>query len=198
MYTIEIELLDLSAASGRFSSGVPLNEIRTKPRACEAVAMEFQAALHDRHGELLACPTLFIWLPARARPELRSLASSELLAFNQASADLQHLTTCIGLEGNNLLVRCNARHLRHFPGEMETPMFCVVLVSCDRLAIALHRLDRHEMEAQLLGLQACCAASGPNYAPHRVWTEEEMAEAEGRVDSPEPRIITACVATDGD
>lgn len=193
MYSIEIELLDLSTAGERYGMNVRLAEVAMESRDCEAVAMESRT-WREQRGELVSCPTLFLWLPPGARPELRFLASSQLLAFNHQSADLRQLITCLGVHGSELLVRCNARHLRHFPGEMDTRVFCVVLVAGDTVAVATHRLDEEEMDSMLMGLQACCAGSGPNYRPWRLWSDEEMAQAEGRVEPTQPSVITALAA----
>lgn len=191
MHKIEIEQITTELARSRYEGIVPFCEMLDDVRSYgEPLAMETKLAAGECFPDV---PTLFIWLPAAVEGDLRFLSASGLDMFNQHSADLRSLTTYIALRGAVTEVRVNAWALSIFPGLIETRRFRFVLAAGETTVVATHYVDAYEIDTMLSALQGCCIASGPNYVPRAIWSDAQMLEARGRIDSTAASILTACV-----
>lgn len=208
MYEITVEILGVADATDRFGGRVPIAEGATHAAARGPLALKAkvqnETCAEDGPG---SCSAVFFWLPQMLPTDLEQLAASELLFYNEPSADLRKSTMYVAVASESTTVRCDAWLLDGFPdlfpdGGADSEdvfgpenVFKVVLVSAGVVAVATHRLDADGAMTLIGGLQGCGICSGPNYRPWRIWSDEVMNEAEVRQEVMKAGVLTATVVT---
>lgn len=188
MHSVVIEPVYLGDIIARFGHFAPHAQLAPEAAAlCEPVC-----ALGDvtDTADGIDCPTLFVWLPRIPAEWLMGLAEADFTVYNWTTADLRQNCMYVSLQSPDLEVRWNAWQV-HFPQRGEDGRLRVVLLSGRNAVIALHRFSEQAWEVVEGGMQGCGICSGPNYRPYRIWSDFEMAEAEGHQDSRAPGQMTA-------
>lgn len=188
MHTVLIEPGYLGDVTSRFGHFAPHADIAADAAALRAPVCALGTVADSEEG--ISCPTLFLWLPEIPTRWLRALAESQLTVYNCTTADLQENMMFVSLQSPDLEVRWNAWEV-DFPSRSPDGRFRIVLISGRHTAIALHRISDDAWDIMVAGMQGCGICSGPNYRPYALWSDEQMAEAEGRADSPAPGQMTA-------
>jgi hypothetical protein len=142
----------------------------------EALAVEvFQPDWPSRFG--VNAPMLVLALPERCSGNLDELARSPVTVFNHVSDDLLSSRTMLALETGAFCIEVDVRNLRSFPVDSPAQNFFVCLATQSRALMVEHYGDDEQWESLILGLQAACIGSGPNYNPYRIWSPQQLANA---------------------
>lgn len=193
MYTVSVEVLTLESATARFAGQAPINDISAYVAERGPLAMKRRIHRPDAHDT--PCATLFLGLMPMPLSELEQLAASELVVYVETSADLRKCTMYFAVVSAATRIRCNGWCLDGFPQNAPGNIFQVVLVSGATVLVATHALDESAADELSGCLQGSGMATGPNYNPWRMWSEEEMNAAEGLLDEPGPGVVSAEVVS---
>lgn len=134
---------------------------------------------------------LIVWLPDIEPLQLFSLAGAEPLVENHPSRDLRTGRTYLIFRcpDAELEVRLDTWDLANYWATDEQELH-VVFVGPGQVVAARHLMDADSAAALCFDLQAAASTTGPNWKPWRIYSEEELAEAEGReVPSYNPEIF---------
>ena len=156
----------------------------------ESLALVLQPAAPKRVN-----PALIVWLPDIEPLQLFRLAEIQPDVENHPSADLRTCRTYLTWKSPEaqLEVRLDTWDLSAYVATIEHG-FVVVFVGPGQAVAAMHRMDAETVAALCCDIQAASSATGPNWKPWRIYSEEEMAAAEGRVDLPSPETFIPRVA----
>jgi hypothetical protein len=119
---------------------------------------------------------LLLVLPDKLAPLLSDLATKTFDIANDISADLLTSTTLLTLSSERTSVEVNGWTCKLNPS-VQSGKFYVALVAAERFALVCHDLGAQDMDAFLGGWQGACASSGPNYRPHRIWSQDQLDAA---------------------
>lgn len=140
-------------------------------------ALELVVPEDERPDDLgVDAEMLLLVLPDNFEPLLPELAASNIFEYNRVSEDLMACHTLLAFRSASVWVEVDAWDSSFSPS-VEEGKFYVGLLAGDRFVLALHDYGSEDMEAFLVGMQACCIASGPNYRPYRSWSQEEIDAA---------------------
>lgn len=119
---------------------------------------------------------LLLVLPDDLAHLLPALATASLDVYNSTSDDLLTCRTVLSLVAAQTELQVDG-WLCRLDLEVATSRFYLAIVSAGSFVIARHDVGKDALDGLQCAWQSACQASGPNYRPYRLWSDDQLAAA---------------------